>query len=1843
MSEPLKEESVQESGEGAAKGKLGDAEGKAVESPAASAEKPSRMKRWGKRFKAVVVVILLVLVAFRIALQLLFPYVIRRTAAGYGLAAKYERHEIDLFGGDVGIWHLELRPSEGGEALIQAEYCRGDVSTLDLLRGRLVVRRLETEGLKVLIERNANGEIPILKRFAAKPSGPPAALSTSASATPQEIDLSSPLVLDAFRLDHVKTHIRDLSVTPILDAVVETNLRLTDLNSSVRPTRIELEVGAAPALDSLRITGEGTSKGKNLDAKLTIAVRGLHPRQAAGYLHALNIKPFGYNLSADMRVRLKTIASTRPSCVAATASLSDIAVYADGEESVALDSMTIDADALSGAVAEIARIVIDGARCSASRGANGNIRVAGLEFLPARAAAAHAPATAPASPASAASSGVLSHAAPTSQPAAFRWSVAQLSILNAQALVHDLAVSPEANLQLNVESITIDNLLKDPKVPVVLDATLLSPGTARRIKLTGSAFPFASPKTADFHLAIEGIEPTALRPYLDAANVECQIKSGTLACDVHASVSEKAGQTITDAKLSKVRFGDGAELLALDDVHIEGFGMDVLSNVIHVDAVAISGPRLGARRDAGGLLEVLGFRFKHSTKIAAAPAKPAAGTVVVSTTPGPSAAPSAPVPSAFPRVQIGKFAWKGIHMNFEDAGASPVSTFTLEDAGIEVDGLLLDLDPKPGVPATPAQLHAWMKMPGVIGSIEVNGTITPRQEGPVAQLDVNGQGLKGSAVAAYLAGFGIEPTFRDGTFRMKTRISMTQRPDGLAASVSIDALQLQDEGKELLGLDHLDVASIDVRDKLITVEQPVIIDRPRLRAAREKNGALTLAGIRLLAPGAAPKAEPPVAAMVMNGATKAQVVVAAAPAASVLIVRSLRVKDASVLWSDFAAPKPVDVAMTASVDLDDFVSGKAAPPGKLRVVATSPGCLDNLTLTGQFTPDPAAPQAKLNIAATGVRAGSLSPYLPPQLKATLKDGRFHAALDMGVQANPKGGQQGHFFVTDLDYRDGTTGPSLFKLDSMRAVISRLDQPAQVIAVEEFSLAGLETDLHKTTAGPSLLGFLLGEAQGAVAPAPAPAAPAKAAAVIAPAAAALAAVPIVEPAAPALAAVTAADVARVVAQTKRKLPLITIEKLDIAVNRLAIFDETRTGSAPLILSDLHLKNHGRLEMLGDKPEERPPAEINLSCKPAPIAESFRMHIKAAPFALQPTVAIDLTASGIKGDGLLAALPELKRQFDGKELTDGQFAAHLEATIVRIDRQDLMRFDFSHPMDADLLIKGFEFRSIKDGPVLAGVEEIRSDGMHIDPGTGSISAKSVEVNNLTGKVVADTDGIHAVGLILKLPTAASATTQPGTPAVAMTSEAAKPPVVSAAAPTSAPAQAPPEIRVDKFAISGMSFVFEDHSVVPHLVVPITAFDLEVRDFTTLMLTQEKSVRFSLLASAGKVPLPRPVRKTGLIGALAGGAKPDAGADEERELFSQITASGNLSLYPQPKGWVKASLSGLELAALKSKAKTVGVTLSAGTFDSSIDARLHGDGSMDLKPRFVFDELSVAEPAHGFLERILRLPAPLDLVIGALQDASGQITVPLEVPIKKGEINTGSVMTSATLALGGVVLVATASAPAKALNSVTSLAGLNFLGKQKEAPIFPVTANFAPGDATVVLAYSRILDPMLERMKTDTAAEIVIRHELGGGDQERESTRANPSREDAENLAYQLRQKKMALLKMRASLAGQARAELASGLGKTGAIERLRAVDRELAFTENGMDDLYDLLRPGAEHQKDRRTRAACLALGEERLAAVHDLIASASPAIAGRIRVINAQYNPAEDTEGGSITITLSKSK
>src|SRR5262245_25637330 len=156
-------------------------------------------KRWMRRIVRIAIVLVVLLLAFRAAVSIALPMVLQRVASFYGADCDYQRSQLSFLGGDAEIWQLKFTPKDGSEPFIHADYVRGDLSPLNRLRGRLVVWRVEADGVNLLVDINDQGQIALLKHFAGEAVTASLTKETPSGGT-RSIDLTSPLRLDAFRL-----------------------------------------------------------------------------------------------------------------------------------------------------------------------------------------------------------------------------------------------------------------------------------------------------------------------------------------------------------------------------------------------------------------------------------------------------------------------------------------------------------------------------------------------------------------------------------------------------------------------------------------------------------------------------------------------------------------------------------------------------------------------------------------------------------------------------------------------------------------------------------------------------------------------------------------------------------------------------------------------------------------------------------------------------------------------------------------------------------------------------------------------------------------------------------------------------------------------------------------------------------------------------------------------------------------------------------------------------------------------------------------------------------------------------------------------------------------------------------------------------------------------------------------------------------------------------------------------------------------------------------------------------------------------------------------------------------
>ncbi|HEX8913984.1 MAG TPA: DUF748 domain-containing protein, partial [Humisphaera sp.] len=686
--------------------------------------------------------------------------------------------------------------------------------------------------------------------------------------------------------------------------------------------------------------------------------------------------------------------------------------------------------------------------------------------------------------------------AASSKKTPFRASLKELALRDVRLTFDDQWASPDAPLSFEVIEMAVRDAVLDPDkpdAPVKLTGTFRAPGVARAVRLDGSATPFADRKTLGLTFAAEGVAPIVLKPYLDMAGLESLLADAAVTATLTGGATiDPTGKVAADFRLGKIHFVDGAtNLLSLDDVMLKGVSLDPTAGLLRLETVEVTGPALEFKREADGRLSGFGFRTKPAV-------------------PPPPRDPDPPSPPAsfqLGRVEVGRLAWKGVKVRFQDDAAAPPQGVELGDAGVELTDLKFDLQSKDGA-GKPGTLKAWLVAPGVADYLGVEGTLTPTPASLTADLAASGRGITGKAVSGYLKSFGVEPALTGGTVAARAKVSVAAADGGgLKASVFVDDVRYADGDKELAGLDLLRIDEVSLNPATATLAVGnVHVAGPRASVLRDKDGVLVAGGFRLVGapPATAATTSAPVTATPASDRAKPQAdaragstpvgVAQAAPAPSpTLTLKSLNVAGAAIGWTDLAARAPVQTTLRADVLLSGVTVGPdAAPPAQLFVRARADDLIGDARVSGTLSLGRKVQAVDLTVVAAGVTGSVVAGYLPAGTNFNLADGRFATNLAARVEPAKAGGLAATLTVDGVDWRDGGAGAGdatpLFRLRRVAVDVPRFDPDGGAIAVGAVTVDGVELDVEKSADGKlSALGLALGPAPEATptdAPAPA---------------------------------------------------------------------------------------------------------------------------------------------------------------------------------------------------------------------------------------------------------------------------------------------------------------------------------------------------------------------------------------------------------------------------------------------------------------------------------------------------------------------------------------------------------------------------------------------------------------------------------------------------------------------------------------------------------------------------------------------------------------------------------------
>jgi len=1702
---------------------------------------PSRSRRWLRRLAYLFSALVLIIILIRFGVILALPSIIESTAEDYGMHCSYERLDFSMLTGDLELWNLVIEPGEDGESFMDMEYCRADLAVSALFAGRLVVRRLEVDGMDLLLERDPDGTLPMLRHFKKKTEPEEVEPEDGEDAPSEALDLSLPLEINAIRLQHVHTRVRDASVSPPLDARFDFNLRISHVGAQTRRTRFELTLTSSPVLDAFTVEGTASASESELDATLTMEVRGFHPRHLRGYLAPMGLQPRAEALSFSAGARVQAqVVEERPDTARASLQVSEIRALADGQETFALHRFLVEAEHLGSNAPEISLVSVEGGRATASRDVEGVLCAAGFAFQGSSAE----PEADPLSPSSS-----------PEEPKELTWSIQTLAVRDLQARFLDQAVSPETVLAFHLDELKAQALDATPgSLPdrMALDARLNLPNVVEAIRIQGVTAPFAAHKTLDLQLSAEGIVPEALAPYLEEAGIESALKSGSLGFALHAAVEQEVeGRLAAEFHLDNLRFmDDGRELLGLDRIALSELEIAAESGRVSAKKIELSGTRCRVQIEGNGMLNALGFRFHEK----------------------------------------------------ESKGAAPPLPLELADLGFEITDFQWDPNPHTEAP-TPAKIEVWLECPDLMERMTLSGSLLAKSNALSLDLALAGEGITAKAAIPYLAAAGITPLLEDGRLNLDLDGEILLEETGSIASISITDLAFEDSGTEWVDLDVLRVTNVRAMPGATRIEA-VEIEQPRARVLRESDGSMVAAGFRFGMPAAKTAEE----TALPQPETEAEPSPEKEP--SPFSLDRFRLNGAELFWLDRALTPAVETSAQLYFSMDSVVLGAEADPASFQAVFRVPDTLEQLSVEGTFSASSDRQGADLILQAQGLRAGRLEPYFPAGTRLTLKDGRFAARIEAEVNALDESGQKAKLAIRDVEYRDGEEGSPFLKADAIQVLVSRFDPEGKVIAVEEVSLAGLELDVRRS---PDNETRLLGLALLPTVPKPDEESAVEAVETETPA---------LQPKAPRRAA--------------ESLPLVTLEKLDLNVAEISFKDESGPDGPSNTRANLRFYNREPIRLLGEDPEGLPPTKLGLRVQIAPGLESFLLLIDTLPFAPEPTLQIEVEAQGINGKDLMALMPGMAEKIDGRGLTDGRLHGRLEGSV-NVKRRHAMDFNLSKGFGLELLLKDWEFKNGAEGKTLIGLDELLLDVARVVPEAQKVHVRSLESVKPTAEISSEKDGLHLLGLVIK------PQEEPATDPAPETKPQAEP----VAAEQSK--EDMPELRVDKIFVTDIDFSYQDNAVTPPMRLPLNQLDVEIRDFNSLALVEPRPFGFNVLIGADKAPLPKRSGSGGLFGTLGDAINGLAGGEEEealeeRTLFEEISLRGKLAVVPSLNGWVKAGVSALELANFRGSAEEAGVILDKGIFDTDLDLRFREDGSLDTQANFTFTDLSLSEPPDGPISQYLHLPAPLDVVIFLLRDEDGAINVPFNFEVKADGISAGSIAETAITTFGTLVANAIASSPFRVAGTLGDLVPLG--GEEVEEGEQILAVTFDAGNVHLTRSMRRSMQRLVEQLKDEEETAVTLRHSLGQGDLKVAAKHANPGRQECLDLSHRLRQKRKEIAGDRAQLTAKARVAFAAGMYQKGikATKRIRNLDREAGMTEQALDRVFELLRPGAERRAGRRTQGACIAIGQARLEAVRrELMESGIPDAENRIRLTRPKIDEKLAPSGGKVLASTSKRK
>lgn len=1008
------------------------------------------------------------LVAARLLLALLLPWLVNLAAAGAGLRVRWQAHALSLTGLYVRFTGLEVHAAGAAQddrPLLTATDVEVDVAALALLGGDLEVPTARVAGLRAHLERGADGALSLPGVAPAGAEEPPA--PAPAPAPHEALSFGLPAQVRRLEVHDARLTVHDAGSDT--EEVWHLDLTGRDLGVPERTAPVLLRLHSPGRLEHLDLRAEVETGPAGATGGLALRLSGCRPAQLVPWLALAGLEPVADRIEGTVGARVA--ARIGEDGAAQVEVHADFGLSTEAGEQIALDALDASARLLPSGALQDVRVAVEGLRAAGERTPEGALVAAGLRLLaegatePAPAARPPDAATGPADPA----------AAPLVELASLALRDVRVRLFTPRSGGADGEEPPP--LELRVDEAQLGPWSARPGAePAAMDLRLVAalPGIVERIAIENAqGDPYPPGHTVECSVALEGITLARLEPWLRRAGIGSTFRDGSLRLRLLAEVAAATDEGFTaDLAVRDLELRDGGgQQLSLEEVSVRGLQFAPARRELSLGRIAVAGPDVRVLRAQDGSLELPGLVLR-----------PAADEDAGEGERGQPVAAAGHTEEGAPwRIGLQSLRWQGAQIGFRDERPQPPLELALRDVELLASDLAVG---RPASGGQPGRVRLSLSVAGVCERLSVEGTVAARPGGGAAALEILATGLDLDGLEPWLAPLGLEPALDDGRLALTATAEVGPEDDGTLADLQVRDLALQSGGETVLAVGQAALRGWRGSGERTSVATIRLV-RPRLVLGRLADGSLQLPGLRTTPP-AGGNGEPP------EEPAPAQAAVAAdAPR---LRIDTVEVDQLQVLWTDARAAAeargPERLELTADLDAGPVRVGADVAPTPLDLRIGLGDVLEELRLHGTATLDPQEPSLELRLQGRGLRGAALAGLLPPGLSVTLEDGALDATVAAAVRAGD-GTVAAQLTVSDLEVTDG--GAEIAAVDHLHVDVPALGE--DLVHLSALELSGVRARVARSAEGLGLAGLRTagggsearggGEAGGPAAPPPEP--------------------------------------------------------------------------------------------------------------------------------------------------------------------------------------------------------------------------------------------------------------------------------------------------------------------------------------------------------------------------------------------------------------------------------------------------------------------------------------------------------------------------------------------------------------------------------------------------------------------------------------------------------------------------------------------------------------------------------------------------------------------------------------